>query len=451
MVKVAMLGAGSLGFTEKLVADILSVPELQDTEFWLMDIDQRNLDLTTKLCLNLVDTNGLPAKVHATTDRRAALRGADYVISMMRVGGLDAMAYDVEIPLKYGVAQCVADTLGPGGIFYALRTIPVLLEIAADMRELAPKALMLSYANPMAMNCWALNRAGGVPVLGLCHGVQNTHKLIAKALGVTPEQMDSVAVGINHQTWFLQVMINGQDVRYRILDAFRSQPELAETEPLRLDILERFGYFSTESNGHLSEYLPWYRKNVDTIGKWTWNGRWNGGITAGYLEALRTRRVRYDEAYPDLPANHPKFTVGRRSPEHASYIIESLETGRLYRGNFNVQNNGIVTNLPANCIVEVPCFVDRTGIYPGWVGALPLQCAATCRASISVQEMAVEAAITGNRDLVKLAVLHDPLTAAVCTPDQVWQMCDELFAAEARWLPQFNGKGRHWPDISAQQ
>ena len=448
MLKVALIGAGSVGFTRKLVRDIMAVEEFGDTEFRFMDISRENLEMATNLCRKTIVDNGLPATVHDTMNRREAIQGADYVLSVVRAGGLEAFGYDIEIPLKYGVDQCVGDTLGPGGVFYALRTIPVLLDIAQDIREVAPGALFLSYSNPMAMNCWAVHRAGGVRIVGLCHGVQGGHRLIARALGLPPEEVDFIAAGINHQTWYIQVTHKGRDMLPFLLEAMENNLEIAAREPCRIDVLRRFGYFTTESNGHVSEYLPWYRKRPEEIDRWIDPSRWIGGRTGGYLEICREHRNEYQEMYPQwLKETAQPISPETRSHEHAAYIIEALETGRPYRGHLNVENSGLITNLPDGCTVEVPCYVDGNGISPAWVGPLPIPCAATCRVSINVQEMAVEAALTGDRELARLAVLHDPLTAAVCTPDEVWAMCDEMFEALAPWLPQFNGEGRRWADI----
>mgnify|MGYP005840255491 CR=1 FL=1 len=439
MIRIAMVGAGSVGFTRRLFMDILAVPELRDTEFRLMDISEENLEMAANLCRKMVRDNELPAKVFATADRRQALDGADYVISTVRVGGLEAFSHDIEIPLKYGVDQCVGDTLGPGGVFYALRTIPVLLDIASDMRELCPGALMLNYSNPMAMNSWAVRRAGGVRYVGLCHGVQGGAHQIAMALEVPADELEYVCAGINHQTWFIKVTHKGKDLTDQVLPAFKRNEQLMKGEPLRIDVMERFGYYSTESNGHLSEYLPWYRKG-DQAQKERWydGSVWAGGETGGYLRCCRESQDDYRTNYPKwLSGELDQIKLGDRSHEHGSHIIEALETGRRYWGCFNVGNTGLITNLPEGCTVELPCIVDSNGIQPTFVGDLPMQCAATCAASVRVQEMAVEAALTGNRQLAKLAVLHDPLTSAVCTPDQVWAMCDEMFEALAPWLPQF--------------
>ncbi|MEH7381425.1 alpha-glucosidase/alpha-galactosidase [Bacillus sp. JJ1533] len=448
MLKIAMIGAGSIGFTRRLMMDILSVKEFQDTEFRFMDISEENLEMVANLCRKMIDDNQLPATILATTNRKEALKDADYVFCIARVGGLEAFRYDVEIPLKYGVDQCVGDTLGPGGVFFALRTIPVLLDIAKDMREVCPDALLLNYSNPMAMNTWALRRAGGVRVIGLCHGVQGGHRQIATALGLPKEEVDFVCAGINHQTWYIEVKHKGKDMLPHLLEAFEKHPRLSVTEPCRIDVLKRFGYYLTESNGHLSEYLPWYRKRKDELHRWIYPQDWIGGVTAGYLDQCIKKTSEYREMYPKwLNGEAEYIELGNRSEEHGSYIIEALETGRPYRGHFNIENKGLITNLPNGSTIEIPCYVDRTGIHPAFIGDLPMQCAATCRASISVQEMAVEAALTGNRELVKLAILHDPLTAAVCNTEEVWSMVDEMFEALDPWLPQFNGEGRKWSNI----
>ena len=448
MTKIAMIGAGSVGFTRKLFMDLLAVEELRDTEFRFMDTSEDSLRMATSLCRKMAADNGLGTRVVSTTNRREAIADADYVISTVRVGGLDAFAHDIEIPLKYGIDQCVGDTLGPGGIFYGLRTIPVILDICADIRELAPNALFINYSNPMAMNTWAAWRAGGVAFVGLCHGVQGGHALIAKALGLPKEEVDFICAGINHQTWYIQVTHRGQDMLPRLLQAMESDPEIAEQEPVRLDILRRFGYFCTESNGHLSEYLPWYRKRPQEIDRWIYPGTWIGGRTGGYLNHCRQTRDEYQRMYPKWLSGEAEYIrLGERTTEHASYIIEALETGRTYRGHFNVQNRGMIRNLPDNSVVEIPCYVDGNGIQPAYVGPLPLQCATTCRVSINVQEMTVQAALTGDRDLVKLAMLHDPLSAAVCSPDEIYRLCDEMFDALAPWLPQFSAEGRMWEDI----
>jgi len=439
MIKVAFIGAGSVGFTRTILADILAVKELQDTEFRFMDIDENHLNVAKEICRSMIKKNNLPAKILADTDRRKMLEGADYVFSFIRAGGLKAFEKDIEIPLKYGVDQCVGDTLGPGGVFYALRTIPVLLDIAKDIKEVCPEALFINYSNPMAMNSWALNREGGVRYLGLCHGVQGGIYWIAKALDLPEEEIDFICAGINHQTWYIKISHKGKDVLPHLLEAMENNPEIAHSEPCRIDVLRRFGYFSTESNGHLSEYLPWYRNDAKKIERWICKDTWIGGRTAVYMRNCQERDKEYLEMYERWKKKEENLDKLRgRSSEHGSYIIEALETGRPYRGHFNVENTSIITNLPPGCTVEVPCWVDRNGISPVHIGDLPMQCAALCRNSVTVQEMAVEAALTGNKQLVRLAVLMDPLTSAVLDTEQTWEMVEEMFQAQKEYLPQFN-------------
>jgi alpha-galactosidase len=452
-IKIAMIGAGSIGFTRRLMADILAVPELVDTTFALMDISQHNLDMVTQLCARDIAANQLPARIEATTDQRAAIADADYVMCMIRQGGLEAFQTDIDIPLKYGVDQCVGDTLCAGGLMYAQRTIPVLLNICKDIREVAkPGALFMNYSNPMAMNTWACNQYGGVTTIGLCHGVQGAHwqitacveqwarrqGLLAADQPLHRREVDVVAAGINHQTWFIKVDWRGMDMLPLLLNEFEAHPEYAETEKVRIDVLRRFGYYSTESNGHLSEYLPWYRKRPAEINRWIDLSSWINGETGGYLRVCTEGRNWFETDFPNwMQETPPRIEPQNRSEEHASYIIEALETGRIYRGHFNVPNRGYITNLPDNCIVEIPGYVDKTGVNMPVVGDLPLACAATCVASVRVQQMGMEAAVRGDVLLLKQAMLHDPLVGAVCNPEEVWQMTDEMLVAQANWLPQY--------------
>ncbi|HXR65652.1 MAG TPA: alpha-glucosidase/alpha-galactosidase [Ktedonobacteraceae bacterium] len=452
-IKIAAIGAGSIGFTRRLMGDILTVPELADTTFAFTDISPHNLDMVTQLCQRDIKSNGSPATIEATLDRRRALADADYVLCTIRQGGLEAFQTDIDIPLKYGVDQCVGDTLCAGGIMYAQRTIPALLEFCKDIREVAkPGALLLNYANPMAMNVWACNTYGGVPTIGLCHGVQGAHWQItnvierwAKGEGLlAPEEklhrrdVDVVAAGINHQTWFIKVEWRGKNMLPYLLELFENHPTYARTEKVRIDVLRRFGYYSTESNGHLSEYLPWYRKRPNEIEEWIDLSNWINGETGGYLRVCTEGRNWFETDFSrwleDTPA---QFTPEARSEEHGSYIIEALETGRVYRGHFNVVNQNHITNLPSGCVIEIPGYVDKNGINMPVVGALPLACAATCAASIRVQEMGMEAAVHGDVTLLKQAMLHDPLIGAVCNPEEVWQMTDEMLVAQAKWLPEY--------------
>ncbi len=438
--KVCIIGAGSVGFTKKLVSDLLKVPEFEGIEFALTDINAHNLDMIGQIIRRIVEVNDLPAKVTTTTDRRKALEGARYVMNVVRIGGLEAFADDIRLPLKYGVDQCVGDTICAGGILYGQRGIPAILEFCRDIREVAePGALLLNYANPMAMMTWAAIDHGKVNTVGLCHGVQNGHRQIAAALGVPLSELDIVCSGINHQTWYIDIRHKGRQVgKDELLAAFERHPVFSEQEKVRIDVLRRFGFYSTESNGHLSEYLPWYRKRPDEITRWISMTDWIHGETGGYLRYTTENRNWFETDFPQfLKEASAPLSGYKRTDEHASWILEALETGRVYRGHFNVKNGGTITNLPADCIIESPGFVDRFGINMVEGVTLPLACAATCNVSVSVQRMSVEAAMTGDLDLLKQAVLHDPLVGAILNPEEVWQMVDEMIVAQERWLPQY--------------
>jgi alpha-galactosidase len=477
-IRIAMIGAGSVGFTRRLMRDVLAVPELADATFAMTDLSNHNLDMVATLCERDIKSNALPAKVEKTTDRRRALAEADYVICTIRQGGLEAFQTDIDIPLKYGIDQCVGDTICAGGIMYAQRTIAALLDFCKDIREVAkPGALLLNYANPMAMNTWACNQYGGVKTIGLCHGVQGAHWQITHAIEawakksgrlprdyVTPgsegkghdakklwgedfdfglhrKEVDVIAAGLNHQTWFIHVIFRGEDLTAQLPAIMEAVPHFQRTEKVRLDVLNRFGYYSTESNGHLSEYLPWYRKRTGEINQWIDLSSWINGETGGYLRVCTEGRNWFETDYPNwLTEEPPKIQPNDRSEEHGSYIIEALETGRTYRGHFNVQNHGHITNLPEGCVIEIPGYVDRNGINMPVVGDLPLACAATCSVTARVQQMGMEAAVRGDVTLLKQAMLHDPLVGAVCNPEEIWQMTDEMLVAQAEWLPQYQNE-----------
>lgn len=437
--KICFIGAGSLGFTRDLLTDILSVPELRDTEISFMDINEHNLEMVTKLCQRDLEANGISTKIHATMDRREAFKDANYVINCVRIGVLEAFTTDVEIPLKYGVDQCVGDTLCIGGIMYGQRVIAAMLDFCKDMREVAaPDVLHLSYSNPNAMATWACNHYGGVPTIGLCHGVMNGEWQIADAMGLRREDMDFICAGINHQTWFLSVRKDGEELRHKILEAFEAHPKYSQQEKVRIDVLRRFGYYSTESNGHLSEYLSWYRTREDELAEWIDLSVWINGATGGYLHDCSGRRDWFVQDFPNAMNAPPrKFDGSDRGFEHGSYIIESLETRRMYRGTFNVINNGCISNLPDDCIVEVPCYADGNGISVPKVGPLPDGPAAICQQSVNVQRLAVKAAVEGDVWLLRQAAMLDPLTGAVCTPREIDQMVDEMLIAQEQWLPQY--------------
>ena len=452
-IKIGIIGAGSIGFTRKLIHDIVAVPELADTTFHLMDISQPNLEMIVQLVERDIAANKLPTTIKATLNQREAISDCNYVISVIRQGGLEAFKTDIDIPLKYGVDQCVGDTICAGGIMYAQRTIPALLAICEDIKVVAkPNCLFLNYTNPMAMNVWACNKYGGVPTIGLCHGIQHGHHLIADCIEnwarntglidaeetVSAKDVDIICAGINHQTWYTHIQWHDMNMVPKLLELIEDHPQYAQQEKVRIDVLRRFGYFSTESNGHLSEYLPWYRKRPSEIAQWIDLSEWIHGETGGYLRFCTEGRNWFEKEFPNwLAEKPPVIAYDKRSEEHGSYIIEGLETGRLYRGHFNVMNQGNITNLPDGCVVEIPGYVDKNGVNMPVVGDLPLACAATCASSVRVQEMAMEAAVFGNVTLLKQAMLHDPLVGAVCNPEEVWQMTDDMLVAQAQWLPQY--------------
>jgi alpha-galactosidase len=442
MSKITLIGAGSVVFTRNLCSDILLTPALQESTISLMDIDPARLAQARNLVQAIIDQRGLDAQVEATTDQREAVRDADYVITTFQQGGLDAYKLDVEIPQRYGVEQCIGDTLGPGGVFRALRSIPVLLDLCRDMDDVASDALLLNYVNPMAANCWAVDMGTGRPHVGLCHSVQGTSEMLAKWIGVPYDQVVYLCAGINHQAWFLEFRRGKEDLYPLIWEAIE-RPEIYAQEPVRIELMKYFGYFVTESSGHASEYVPYFRKTAqmvnddlvprfkDEVNQWFDYGR-----TGGHLRVYIARLPDHQREYRDLLGG-VKTPPTVRTHEYGSYIIEAMETNRPLRINGNVPNRGLIDNLPHGCCVEVPCLVDGNGIQPTSVGALPTQLAALNRTNVNVQELIVEAALTGDAEAIYHAVMLDPLTAAVCTLPQIHALVDELLAAQAQWLPQF--------------
>jgi alpha-galactosidase len=435
MTKIALVGAGSYVFTRRLCTDILLTPALAGCTIALMDIDPARLAQARDGVQEIVDRTGAAATVLATTDRRGAVTGADYVITTFQQGGLDAYALDVEIPRRYGVEQCIGDTLGPGGVFRALRTIPVLLDLCRDLDDVASDALLLNYVNPMAANCWAIVAGSGRPCVGLCHSVKGTSEMLAGWIGVPYEEVNFLCAGINHQAFFLEFRRGKEDL-YPLIRQAIERPEIAGQEPVRTDLMKYFGYFVTESSGHASEYVPYFRKSArmvdeELVPRFTSpdDGWFDFGRTGGYLRTCRRRASGEEAEEREVPTT--------RSHEYGSHIIEAIETNQPVTINGNVPNLGSIPNLPDGCCVEVPCLINASGVQPTIVGDLPTQLAALNRTSINVQELIVEAALTGQTEAVHYAVQLDPLTAAVCTLPQIHTMVDEMLAAQARWLPQF--------------
>ncbi len=440
MPKMTFIGAGSLVFTRNLCSDILLTPALQESTITLMDIDPARLAQARSIVQAMIDRRRLNARVVATTDRAEAVAGADYVVTTFQQGGLDAYKLDIDIPRKYGVEQCVGDTLGPGGVFRSLRTIPVLLDLCDEMDAYAPNALLLNYVNPMAANCWAVADGSGRPYVGLCHSVQGTSEMLARWIDVPYDEVNFLCAGINHQAFFLEFRRGKEDVYPLIWEAI-DRPDVMAEEPVRTDLMKYFGYFVTESSGHASEYVPYFRKTAqmveeELVPRFTddANHWFDYARTGGYLRHCLHRLEQFQSDYDEIVAGEfPTI----RSHEYGSRIMEAMETNVPAVIAGNVPNTGLITNLPDGCCVEVPCLVNASGIQPTFVGNLPLQLAALNRTNINVQSLIVEAALAGDRDAVYHAVMLDPLTATVCTLPQIHAMVTEMLDAQAQWLPQF--------------
>jgi alpha-galactosidase len=431
VIKITFIGAGSLVFTRNLCSDILFAPALQDSTLTLMDIDPLRLEQSRQVVQAIVDQRSLPARVEATLDRRAAIRGTDYVITTFQQGGLDAYHLDIEIPQRYGVEQCVGDTLGPGGVFRALRTIPVLLDIGREMDELAADALLLNYVNPMAANCWAFDRGTGRPHVGLCHSVQGTSEMLARWIDVPYDEVAYRSAGINHMAFYLKFERDGENL-YPLVQKVIDDGRVPDWNRVRYEMFKRLGYFVTESSEHFSEYVPWFikRDRPDLIEEFNipldeYIRRCEAQI-AGW-EALRKRMESGDE----------KIEV-RRSHEYGSLIIHSLETGEPRVVYGNVPNYGLIDNLPQGCCVEVPCLVDKNGVQPTKIGSLPPHLAALLQTNVNVQSLTVEAALTCKREHIYHAAMLDPHTAAELDLDQIWHLVDDLIEAHGDWLPRYN-------------
>ena len=430
MARIALIGSGSVIFAQHLLGDILSFAELADSTFALMDIDPGRLRTSELMAHQLMAQLGARARVETTLDRREALRGADYVINMIQVGGYESTLIDFEIPRAYGLRQTIADTLGIGGIFRSLRTIPVLLDICRDMQELCPRALLLNYTNPMAMLCLAVGRAmPGIQFAGLCHSVQDTSRMLARYLDLPWEELTYRVAGINHMAWFLQLEHRGQDLYPRLRQVLRDRPELYPANKVRVEMLFRTGYFVTESSEHFAEYTPYFMQRPEEI------ERLNIPVDE-YLRRCVNQARRLEETRATLERG--EALPFERSHEYASYIIHSHQTGieRVFYGN--VMNTGLITNLPQDSCVEVPCLVNRAGIQPVHAGALPPHLAALDITNINVQQLTVEAALTRKRDAIYHAAMLDPNTAASLTLDQIWKLCDDLIEAHGDMLPAYS-------------
>ena len=459
MPKITFIGAGSTVFAKNLMGDILSYPELAESTITLFDIDEKRLGLSHRVGQRIAETLGVKPTLEVTTSRERAFDGADYAINMIQVGGYEpATVIDFEIPKKYGLRQTIGDTLGIGGIMRALRTIPVLLDMARDMERLCPQVTHLNYVNPMVMNCRALAAASNITTVGLCHSVQGTAKELAKDIGVPLKDINYVAAGINHMAFYLKFERDGQDL-YPLIREVLNGDRVPDSNRVRYEMFKRLGYFVTESSEHFAEYTPWFIKSgrpellerfnipLDEYlyrcqaGLATWEFVERELEQPGSQDPLKLQKML--EQTPLMPTMIKGTVKGfanlgevKRSPEYGSEIIHSLETGtpRVVYGN--VPNHGLIDNLPADCIVEVPCLVDKNGLQPTHVGALPPHLAALMQTNINVQALTVEAVLTGNREHVYHAAMLDPHTAAELTLDEIWNLVDELLAAHGDYIPE---------------
>ena len=439
--KVVIIGAGSICFTRNVVMDMILTPELDGLTVTLMDIDVGRLEFIAALCEKMVSAGNVNFRIESTLDRKIALEGADAVVTTIQVGTLDAYKMDLDIPLKYGVDQNIGDTLGPGGVFRTLRTIPVFMDICRDMEDICPDAWLINYVNPAAMIAWGVFLGSKIKCVGLCHSVQGIPYDMARYFGpepgYMPQKLKYTCAGINHMAWVLEMTYDGEDYYPKLFDAIKD-PEIYDKNPVKFEMMKYFGYYVTESSYHFSEYLPYFRKDPAWVklirGSNTWpHMKIHGG------DCFKFVSQRQDDFYENLRAQIDGREPVRleRGREYLPGILTALKTGVPYKIHGNVLNKNLITNLPYDCVVEVPCMVDDNGVHACYVGELPPQLAALNRSNISVQELAVKAALSGDRRMATQAVMLDPLTAAVLTLDKIQAMTDEMFDAEKEYLPQF--------------
>jgi alpha-galactosidase len=433
MPKVTFIGAGSAVFARQLMTDILAIEGLDGGVFALVDIDATRLDLAKRIAERLVELTGKRWRVEASTDRGDVLKNTDYVINSIEVVGLKNVRFDYDIPMRYGVDQCIGDTIGPGGIFKALRTGPAWLDIVADAQKLAPKAVILNYTNPMSILTLAAIRKVDLPVVGLCHSVQGTSRQLAGYLDIPYAEMSWECAGLNHNAWFTKLERNGQDLYPTLRERARA-PEIYEQDPVRFEVMLHFGAFVTESSGHFSEYVPYFRKRPGLVLKYTRAGYL--GESGFYANNWPRWRRENDESIEAM-LHRDKPVPLERSLEYGADIIEAIECGRPASIHGNVLNNGSIENLPQGC-VEVECHVDRDGIKTLHFGALPEQLAALNRSHMAVHELVVEALMERSKQKAKYAFMLDPLTAAVCSLEEIDRLFEEMWSAERESLTAFD-------------
>ena len=431
--KIAFIGAGSYVFTRNVIRDILTYPAFDDCTIALMDIDPEKLEYAKKSILSIAARCGSHAEVVSTTSRGQALEGADGVVCAIRIGSFDVWRRDIEIPKSYGVDLNVGDTRGPAGIFRALRSIPVMLDICRDFIKYCPQAIFLNYTNPMAMLCRAM-QDGKIAVTGLCHSIQHTASMLAGWIGAPMDEITYLCAGINHMSWFLDYKWKGKDAMPLVAKAIEN-PEIYNKEIVRNEVFRHLGYYVTESSGHFSEYSPWFRKRPDLIEKYCTHGTGeNPGVHAlsikTYIERKNTWRQEFEKS-------QEAFSM-ERGDEYAACIFNAVfGDGEMFEFNGNVRNYGLIDNLPVGCCVEVPVVASRAGLRPIRVGTLPREVAALTNTSAVCEELAVEGALTGDPKKIYCACYNDPLTGAVLSLEEIHQMVKAMFEANAEFLPQF--------------
>lgn len=436
MRKFTFIGAGSLDFTRDLVRDLMTYPAFDDCELMLMDINEKRLSYAKQGIERIVKAGGHHAVVKATTDRREALKDADGILITILQGGVEVWRHDIEIPKKYGVDICVGDTRGPSGIFRFLRTAPVLLSIIRDVEELCPNAIVLNYTNPMAMLVSYLQSQTKVSVTGLCHSVQGTAEMLAGWLGVKPHELDYRCVGINHQAFYLDLKHNGEDMYPKLFEALE-RPEVAAEEPVRNEMFRYLRYYPTESSGHNSEYNAWFRKRPDLIEKYCTHGTgWNPGEHAYILKEYLGREDTWENEYREWLENGEVEL--ERGEEYAANIFNAIYGDHTpYPFNANLRNHGYVTNIDEGACVEVPVIADKDGIHVTGTHTLPQHLSVLVSNSAKIEELAVRAAIEGDPQKVFQAILFDPLTASVCSMEEIHQMVQEMLDKNAPYLGYF--------------
>jgi alpha-galactosidase len=435
MAKIAIIGAGSITFGSTLLNDMFGTTALDGSTYVLMDPTKARMKSVEDYCRRVIAANNLNAEVTSTVDRAEALKDADYVIAILAIGGMEAYRQDYEIPLKYGIDQCIGQCVGVGGTFRGIRTIPAMVELMKDMEVHCPGAYLLNYVNPMASICIAMGRSSDIPFVGLCHGIQTTLDLIAGYTNVDKKDIDFLAAGINHMAWFLKLEKDGKDL-YPLMRENCEKPEYYINDKVRCEVMRQFGYFMTESSGHLSEYLPWFRKNQKALDTYCDQPMFGGETGAAYkFHSSVAEKLENTDFLGQQPDE-----LEPRSAEYCSHIIEAVETGETFQLNGNIINKGYITNLPDGCCVEVPVDVDKEGFHPIGVGDLPSPLAAMNQSNVTLQMLVAEAALTGDPELVVAAIAMDPLTSAVCTLKEIRDMTIELFEIQEQWLPQFKGK-----------